>query len=172
MGTPFLFVHRVRFEEIDAAGIVYFARFFTWCHDAMAAMLDPIEGGYAGLVRTRKLGFPAVHVEADYLSPLRFGDEVHVHVHVEKAGRSSAHMRFEMTRGDDGRKVATLRHVMALTDLTAFRSTPLPDDVQGGAREPYVGPPPPRCHPEAEGRRTPRLSAPDVGSFGRCAPSG
>jgi 4-hydroxybenzoyl-CoA thioesterase len=130
LGTPFQYVHHVRFEEIDAAGIVYFARFFTWCHDAMAAMLEPLEGGYVALVRTRKLGFPAVHVEADYVSPLRFGDEVRVAIHVEKAGRSSVSMRFELTRGDDGRKVATLRHVMALTDLAAFRSTPLPDDVR------------------------------------------
>ncbi len=130
MGTPFLYVHRVRFEEIDAAGIVYFARFFTWCHDAMAAMLEPLDGGYVALVRTRKLGLPAVHVEADYVSPLKFGDEVRVAVHVEKAGRSSVSMRFELTRGDDGRKVATVKHVMALTDLTAFRSTPLPEDVR------------------------------------------
>ena len=90
MSSAYVHEHRVGFDEVDAAGLAYFARFFAWCHDAMAAMLDPIEGGYAGLVRTRKLGFPAVHVEADYISPLRFGDEVHVHVHVEKAGRSSA----------------------------------------------------------------------------------
>ena len=130
MGTPFQYVHHVRFEEIDAAGIVYFARFFTWCHDAMAAMLEPLDGGYVGLVRTRKLGLPAVHVEADYVSPLKFGDEVRIAIHVEKAGRSSVNMRFELTRGDDGRKVATVKHVMALTDLVAFRSTALPEDVR------------------------------------------
>jgi 4-hydroxybenzoyl-CoA thioesterase len=130
LGAPFQYVHCVRFEEIDAAGIVYFARFFTWCHDAMAAMLDPLDGGYAGLVRTRKLGLPAVHVEADYVAPVRFGDEVRIAVHVERMGRSSAAMRFELTRGDDGSRVATVRHVMALTDLNVFRSTALPEDVR------------------------------------------
>jgi 4-hydroxybenzoyl-CoA thioesterase len=129
VGTPFVFVHRVRFEEIDAAGIVYFARFFSWCHDAMEAMLEPIDGGYVGLVRTRKLGLPAVHVEADYASPLRFGDDVRVEVAVERTGRSSIAMRFEMSRVDTGAKVATLRHVMVLSDLGAMRSVPLPADV-------------------------------------------
>ena len=130
MGVPFVFVHRVRFEEIDAAGIVYFARFFTWCHDAMEAMLEPVDGGYVGLVRARKLGLPAVHVEADYVSPLRFGDDVRIAVTVERAGRSSVGLRFEMTRVDDGSKVATLRHVMVMSDLTVLKSTPLPEDVR------------------------------------------
>ena len=130
MGIPFQYVHHVRFEETDAAGIVYFARFFTWCHDAMGAMLDPLDGGYVALVRTRKLGLPAVHVEADYVAPVRFGDEVRIAAHVERLGRSSVAIRFELTRGDDGSKVATVRHVMALTDLAAMRSIPLPDDVR------------------------------------------
>lgn len=141
MGTAFQYVHHVRFEETDAAGIVYFARFFTWCHDAMGAMLDPLEGGYVALVRTRKLGLPAVHVEADYVAPLRFGDEVKIAVHVEKLGRSSVRMRFELTRGDDGSPVATVRHVMALTDLTAMRSVPLTEDVRAVLEKHATGSP-------------------------------
>lgn len=130
MGSPFVFVRRVRFEEIDAAGIVYFPRFFTFCHDAMEAMLEPLEGGYVGLVRDRKLGFPAVHVEADYRSPLRFGDDARIAVTVERIGRSSVALRFDLTRHDDGRAVATILHVVAMTDMTAMQSRALPDDVR------------------------------------------
>jgi 4-hydroxybenzoyl-CoA thioesterase len=130
VGAPFVFTHRVRFEEIDAAGIVYFARFFTWCHDAMEAMLAPIDGGYVGLLRKRKLGLPAVHAEADYVAPLRFGDDVRIEVLVEKLGQSSVGLRFDLTRMDDGTKVATVRHVVVMSDVTVVRSTPLPDDVR------------------------------------------
>jgi 4-hydroxybenzoyl-CoA thioesterase len=151
LGTPFQSVHRVRFEEIDAAGIVYFARFFTWCHDAMAAMLEPLDGGYVALVRGRNLGFPAVHVEADYVSPLRFGDEVRIAIHVERAGRSSVAMRFELTRGDDGRKVATVRHVMVLTDLTVLKSAPLPEDVRAVFERHMSPSPPPVLPPVSRG---------------------
>ena len=130
MGSPFVHVHRVRFEEIDAAGIAYFARFFTWCHDAMEAMLAPIDGGYIGLVRDRKMGLPAVHVEADFASPLRYGDSVKVAVTVERVGKSSVALRFDLSRLPGGEKVATLRHVAAHTDMTALESRPLPDDVR------------------------------------------
>jgi 4-hydroxybenzoyl-CoA thioesterase len=128
--APFIHVHRVRFDEVDAAGIVYFPRYFTWCHDAMEAMLSAIDGGYVGLVNDRRLGFPAVHVEADYSAPLRFGDEVHVATTVERMGKSSVALRFDITRATDGDMAATVRHVVALTDLTVLRATPLPEDIR------------------------------------------
>jgi 4-hydroxybenzoyl-CoA thioesterase len=129
VSAPFVHVHRVRFDEIDAAGIAYFAHFFTWCHEAMGAMLAPLEGGYAALVSGRKLGLPAVHVEADFASPLRFGDEVRVAVEVERIGNSSCSLRFDLSRADGGH-VATIRHIVVLTDLTAMRARSTPADVR------------------------------------------
>jgi 4-hydroxybenzoyl-CoA thioesterase len=125
----FVHLHRVRFDEVDAAGIAYFAHFFRWCHDAMAALLAALDGGYASLVTERRLGFPAVHVEADFESPLRFDDEVRIAVAVERLGTSSCSLRFDLQR-PDGRRVARIHHVVALTDLAAMRSRPLPDDVR------------------------------------------
>jgi 4-hydroxybenzoyl-CoA thioesterase len=129
VSAPFVHVHRVRFDEVDAAGIAYFAHFFTWCHDAMAAMLAPLDGGYPALVNGRKLGLPAVHVEADFASPLRFGDDVRVTVAVERIGTSSCALRFDLAR-TDATHVATIRHIVALTDLTALRARPLPQDIR------------------------------------------
>lgn len=128
--APFVHRHRVRFDEVDAAGIVYFARFFTWCHDAMEAMLAPLDGGYTALVMTRRLGLPAVHVEADYRSPLRFGDEVLVECSVERLGKSSVALRFELVRSPGREPVALMKHVVSLVDLGALRARPLPDDVR------------------------------------------
>jgi 4-hydroxybenzoyl-CoA thioesterase len=128
--APFVHIHRVRFDEVDAAGIVYFARFFTWCHDVMEAMLSAVQGGYVSLVNVRRLGFPAVHAEADYSAPLRFGEEVHIAATVERLGTSSVAIRFELTRASDHDHVATLKHVVAVTDLDAMRARSIPDDVR------------------------------------------
>lgn len=128
--APFVHRHRVRFDEVDAAGIVYFARFFTWCHDAMEAMLAPLDGGYTALVTTRRLGLPAVHVEADYRAPLRFGDEVLVEASVERLGKSSVALRFDLVRSPGREPVATLKHVVSLVELGVLRARPLPDDVR------------------------------------------
>jgi 4-hydroxybenzoyl-CoA thioesterase len=145
---PFVTAHRVRFDEVDAAGIVYFPRFFSWCHDALEAMLEGIDGGYRGLVNTRRLGLPAVHVEADYVAPLRFGDTVRIEATVERLGRSSVALRFDLSRvAPEGSPllkgagaVATLRHVVALTDLGSMRSRPLPDDIRAALSTWLVSP--------------------------------
>ena len=51
-----VFEHAVRFEEVDAAGIVFFARFFNWCHEAMERFFDAITGGYVDLITRRRVG--------------------------------------------------------------------------------------------------------------------
>jgi 4-hydroxybenzoyl-CoA thioesterase len=128
--APFRYVHEVRFDEVDAAGVVYFARFFGWCHDAMAAMLAELEGGYQRLVSERSLGLPAAHVEADFAAPLRFGDSVRIEVTVERIGESSVTLLFRIERARDSLSVATVRHVVVLTDLAAFRPVPMTDDLR------------------------------------------
>jgi 4-hydroxybenzoyl-CoA thioesterase len=95
----------------------------------MAAMLAPLDGGYPALVAGRRLGLPAVHVEADFASPLRFGDEVRVVVVVERIGTSSCALRFDLAR-TDASHVATIRHIVVLTDLAAMRSRPLAQDIR------------------------------------------
>ena len=127
-----MFVHDrpVRFEDVDAAGIVFFARFFGYCHEAMEALLAAVPGGYAGLVLDRKLGFPAVHVEADFSAPLRFGDVARIELTVERLGKTSCSFRNRFARRADGAKVASILHVCAVSDLTALRAVPIPDDVR------------------------------------------
>ncbi|MFO0677642.1 MAG: thioesterase family protein [Polyangiaceae bacterium] len=120
----------VRFEDVDAARIVFFPRFFHYAHEAMEAFFDRLPGGYHGLVLGRNVGLPAVHVEADFKSPLRYGDRVVVNVDVEAVGTTSLTLRFDMIRKHDGVLAATLRHVVVSTDLREMRKMPFPDDVR------------------------------------------
>jgi 4-hydroxybenzoyl-CoA thioesterase len=128
--TPFVFDRPVRFEEVDAAGIVFFPRFLEYCHEAMEALLAPLEGGYAHLVMERKLGLPAVRVEADFSSPLRFGDVARIRVTVEQIGRTSCTLLYEMASAKTSKPVARVRHVVVLSDLRALQKVEIPADVR------------------------------------------
>jgi 4-hydroxybenzoyl-CoA thioesterase len=136
----FVYVRPVRFEDVDAANIVFFSRFLNYCHEAMEALLEPLPGGYAGLVVKRKIGLPAVHVDADFVSPLRFGDVARVNVTVERIGKSSTTFRYDFSQARDGKPVATIRHVVVLSDLVALRSVPIPDDVRAVLQSHFGGP--------------------------------
>jgi len=126
----FVYERPVRFEEVDAADIVFYSRFLTYCHEALEALFASLPGGYPRLVLERRIGIPAVHVEIDYKSPLRFGDVARIEVTVEKLGRSSCTFRHEFSRKGDGTQVASIKHVCAVSDLSVLRAIPIPDDVR------------------------------------------
>ena len=120
----------VRFDEVDAAGIVFFGRFMEYCHDAMERFFDGVPGGYVGLITARRIGFPAVHVDADWSAPLRYGDAMRIEVTVPKIGTTSCTFRYRFVRSADGVEVATIHHVTVATSLDGMTKTALPDDCR------------------------------------------
>ncbi len=126
----FPFDRAVSFEEVDAAGMLFFGRFLTFCHDAMEHFFGAIEGGYVRLVTERKIGFPAVSVRADFRSPLVYGDVVRIEVTVPRVGSTSCTFRYVFRRLRDGAEIATIEHVVVAMDLTTRTKTPLPPDCR------------------------------------------
>ena len=114
------YVHKlaleVRFGDCDPAGIVYFPRFFDFFHQAMETWFPTHLGfGYDEFVTRRKLGFPAVHSEADFERPCRFGERIEIHQRVMRLGRSSIEFAYEV-HGPEGRR-ATGRSVCVVMNL-------------------------------------------------------
>ena len=108
----------VRFGDCDPAGIVYFPRFFDFFHQAMETWFPAHLGfGYDEFVRDRKLGFPAVHSEADFERPSRFGERIEIQQRVVRLGRTSIEFAYEV-HGPEGRR-ATGRSVCVVMNLDA-----------------------------------------------------
>lgn len=126
----FVYERAIRFEEVDAARIVFFARFLNYAHEAMEALLGGLQGGYVRLVNERRIGMPAVHVSCDFRAPLRFGDVVRIETHAARIGNKSITYRYEFFRKADGVHAASVEHVCAVTDLDAMRAIPVPDDIR------------------------------------------
>lgn len=124
------FDHPVRFEDVDPAGLVFFPRYLAWCHVAMERFFDGIEGGYAGLIMRRRVGFPAVHVSADWKAPLRYGDVARIETSVTKIGTTSFTLRYVLVRTHDGVVAAQIDHVVVASDLSTMTKIPIPPDVR------------------------------------------
>ncbi|HVY46843.1 MAG TPA: thioesterase family protein [Minicystis sp.] len=120
----------VRFEEVDAAGIAFFARFVTWAHEAMEHFFSPLEGGYAGLILARKIGLPAVHLDMSFARPLRYGDVVRIETSCARLGTRSAVLHYVMRHAASGDVAAEVKHTVVTTDLGALKSCPMPEDVR------------------------------------------
>ena len=108
--APFTTRRRVEFRDTDAAGIVHFSAFFFWMesveHELLrAAGVAVMDRGADGV----DASWPRVSASCDYLSAVRFGDELEISVSVEAIGRSSVTYAFEFAH--DGRIVARGRVV-------------------------------------------------------------
>lgn len=120
----------VRFAEVDAARIVFFARYLDFCHDALEALFASLPGGYPHLTMVRGIGIPSVRVEADYHAPMRYGDVALIDVSVERLGARSVTFVHSLTRAADGVRCATVRQVVVLSRLDVLGSIEIPDDVR------------------------------------------
>jgi len=107
----------VRFGDIDQAGIVYYPRILHFCHVAMEDFFaEVLKLDYDAVLREKRFGLPAVHVEIDFLRPLHYGDRIEVAVEVEKIGRTSVHWRYTFYRAGDDAPLAIGRTVTVGVD--------------------------------------------------------
>jgi 4-hydroxybenzoyl-CoA thioesterase len=120
----------VRFEEVDAAGIVFFAHFLGYAHEAMEHFFGSLDGGYSRLIVDRKVGLPAVKVAMSFASPVRYGERLRIETTTTHLGTRSATLRYRMIRVSDGELSAEVEHTVVTTDLTCLRSCAMPDDVR------------------------------------------
>jgi 4-hydroxybenzoyl-CoA thioesterase len=126
-----MIVHRrsVRFEEVDAARIVFFGHYFSYAHEAMERFFDGVDGGYVGLITGREIGFPAVKVDATYHAPLRYGDSVDIETTCARIGNRSAVLSYRFVRAG-GVMAAQIQHTVVTTDLRTLRPCDMPADVR------------------------------------------
>jgi len=84
MPSEFKVVRRVEFSETDMAGIVHYANFFRYMETAEHAFFRSIGFSIVTTEFEPHLGWPRVHASCDYIQPLRFEDQVEIHLSVRE----------------------------------------------------------------------------------------
>ena len=131
--TAFTYVQPVRFADVDAAGIVYYPRFFHFFHVAFEELWRARAGehAYRELIARDRVGLPAVRAECEFRAPLRFGDTVEIEVSVAKLGARSIAFRYRAYRAGEPRVLcADGRVTCALVDLSRFVAIAVPERVR------------------------------------------
>lgn len=128
-----IYERNIGFDDVDAAGLVFFGRFLDYAHEAMEALFEELSGGYAALIIQRRVGLPAVHIDANYRAPLAYGDAVRVETSVRRVGRRSLTFFHRFIRARDGVLAAEILHTVACMDLARRQGCDMPDDVRRAA---------------------------------------
>ena len=119
----------IRLQHTDAAGVVFFARYFELAHLAYEDLLDGIGQALPRDMGRASLILPIVHAESDYRAALRIGDPLRIDVTVLELRSRSFTLGYRFRR-PDGEDVARLQTVHAAVDTASGRSTGLPEDLR------------------------------------------
>jgi 4-hydroxybenzoyl-CoA thioesterase len=131
------YVHRVTaaWGDCDPAGIVYFPRFFDFFHQAMEQWFGALGHPYEDVIMRRRIGFPAVHTEADFSRPTQYGDALEVRLSLGRIGERSITLEYAVHGEHEpeprlvGKTVCAVMNIDPESD--GFRrAMPLPDDLR------------------------------------------
>ncbi len=114
--SEFRMTRRVQFHETDAAGIVHFSCFFRYMEEAEHAFWRSVGLSVAG--PDSPFGWPRVAVSADYRQPLRFEDEVEIHLQIVAMTERTLKYLCQMSLG------STVVANLTMTTVCVTRSGP------------------------------------------------
>ena len=122
---------KIRFDDVDGAGIVYYPQFFHLCHKAFEDFFDDAASvSYPRLINELRRGFPTVAIQSEFTAPLRYGDIALVKVSIGKVGRSSAVFNYEIRRKQDSKLCFSAQITKVFMNLENNEVLPIPDDMR------------------------------------------
>ena len=118
----------IRFADVDAAGWLYYPRFFQFCHNAFEDWINtqaPLN--YIQMIEQEHFGFPAVSAKGDYLAPLKHGNTVIIQLKILCVGNSSLKTGFEFTRKHDQQPCFKAEITTVCVNIDQGKPMPIPD---------------------------------------------
>jgi acyl-CoA thioester hydrolase len=109
MAFEFRAIRRVEFSETDMAGIVHYSNFFRYMETAEHGFFRSLGFSVAMNHLETPVGWPRVHAECDYRRPLRFEDEVEIHLLVSKMKSKAISYLFKFTKINGPERVEVAR---------------------------------------------------------------
>lgn len=106
---PFRHRIRVRFAETDAMGIVHHSRYLPYLEETRVAYLRELGHPYAEM-RADGLDYAVLECFVRYRQPLRFDEEVDVHLSLASASRTSFQMAYLLTVAAEVRATGVTVH--------------------------------------------------------------
>ena len=106
---------RVYYEDTDLAGIVYYANYLRFIERARTEFVRSLGVDQTSLKENEGIVFAVRRVEADYLLPARFDDQLRVLTRPVQVTGARIVLQQDVKRGEDTLFAATVT-LVALTD--------------------------------------------------------
>jgi YbgC/YbaW family acyl-CoA thioester hydrolase len=122
----------VDFSDTDMAGIVHFSKYFCYIEFAEHEFFRKLGFSVAQKYGDLQYGWPRVKVTAEFLSPLRFEDELEIRLRLNKISSRSIGFEFSIAKKSDQTIAAKGSYTTVCVVHNSdggFRSAHLPEEL-------------------------------------------
>jgi 1,4-dihydroxy-2-naphthoyl-CoA hydrolase len=127
---PFTHNRTVRFQDTDAAGVVYFANVLSICHEAYEASLAASGINLKSFFNNPTAAIPIIHASVDFLRPMFCGDKLLIHLTPQQVGENKFEIAYQIVEASSSEQQlakAITKHV-CINPITRTR-TQLPEAI-------------------------------------------
>lgn len=121
--------YKIKFNQCDPGGILYFAELFImahWIYEEMIQESVP-ESNY---FNHPQIAIPLIHAEADYSIPLKLHQDVTLKLSVDEIRTTSFQLVTEFYHKSDN-LCARVKTVHVCVNKKGFSKTDIPEDLKG-----------------------------------------
>jgi 4-hydroxybenzoyl-CoA thioesterase len=117
---------RVRFADVDAAGIVFYPRYFEMINACIEDWFETGLGyGFDAMIVRGHHAVPLAQIEVEFKAPSRLDDELTFKLVVTEVGRSSFKLKITAMSADEVRMIA--RPVLVYIDSDQHAPVRIPE---------------------------------------------
>ncbi len=102
---------RVRYEETDQMGVVYYANYLTWFEVARTEFFRDQGVDYRKLEEKDNIYLPAINASCKYMAPLRYDDIAVVTVKLANVGASRISFEYTVKKEEKVTTTGMTEHV-------------------------------------------------------------
>jgi 1,4-dihydroxy-2-naphthoyl-CoA hydrolase len=126
----FTYNRTVRFQDTDAAGVVYFANILSMCHEAYEASLAASSINLQSFFNNPLTAIPIIHANVDFRQPMYCGDQLLIHLMPQQLDDNKFEITYQIVAASSPQQElakAITRHI-CIEPKTRTR-TKLPDAI-------------------------------------------
>ncbi len=114
MAYEFKAIRRVEFSETDMAGIMHYSNYFRFMETAEHAFFRSLGLSIFSSSADLPVGWPRVHAQCDFKTPLHFEDEVEIHLLVREKKSKALSYLFKFRKLNASPPVEVARGVLTV----------------------------------------------------------
>ncbi len=126
---PFIHNRIVRFQDTDAAGVVYFANVLAMCHEAYEASIVASGIDLKSFFNNPVAAIPIVHASVDFWRPMFCGDKLLIHLTPQPLGENKFEIAYLITASSGEQQLAKAITWHVCINPTTRTKIPLPEAI-------------------------------------------